>query len=152
MRAGVAGSSPLEGVELAEIVTEIRGLAKLELRGEVAAFTPAPGEQLLPINPARALVVSQGSARALHERIAPLGYRVYDMSGALTALEFSGAVLLSRLTELEPGQLPASGPVARGVAALVEARGGERFRLYVPRAFARYVAEVVVDLARGLTL
>ena len=33
---------------------------------------------------------------------------------------------------------------------MIERRGGERFRLFVPQELGQYVAEVVADMARGL--
>ena len=57
---------------------------------------------------------------------------------------------MRRLTELELGSLPASGSIARGTNALIERRGGERFRLFVPQELGGFVAEVVADLHGGL--
>jgi hypothetical protein len=148
--ARVALASPLDGVDLGGVVSELPQLRKLELRGELRGFEPEAGESLLPLGPGRALVVSEGSALPVRDRISAAGYRVYDMTAALAALEFEGVDLLARLTELGPEQLPATGSIARGTPALIEARGGGRFRLYVARELARCVAEVIVDLARGL--
>lgn len=146
----VALASPLRDVDLRGIVRELPRLRKLEIRGELRGFEPAVDETLLPLAPGRALLVTDGSALVARDRIAAAGYRVYDMTAALTALEFDGADLLARLTELEPDMLPTTGSIARGTPALIEARGAERYRLYVPRELARFVAEVAVDLASGL--
>jgi hypothetical protein len=75
---------------------------------------------------------------------------VYDATAALAGLEVEGARLMRRLTELDLDALPAVGAVARGTPAVIERLDGERFRLFVPQELARYVAEVVNDLAEGL--
>jgi len=132
-----------------EVVLDRSEPSKLEVRGEIGSLEAQGGEQLLPLAPGRALLVTDrpGAAR---ERLAADGFRVYDMSAALATLEFDGEDLLRRLTELDPEQLPAIGSIARGTPALIERRGGERFRLYVPRELGEYVGEVVADLAQGL--
>src|ERR1700691_5236833 len=86
--AGVALASPLRGLDPGAVVTELPLLRKLELRGELRGLQPAAGESLLPLGPGRALVVSEGSALPVRERLSAAGYRVYDMTAALTALEF----------------------------------------------------------------
>jgi hypothetical protein len=83
------------------------------------------------------------------------GYRVYDMTAALAALEVEGENLMRRLTELDLSQLPATGAILRGTPALIERRpaaegGGERFRLYVPQELGQFVAETIVDIRSGL--
>ena len=57
---------------------------------------------------------------------------------------------MRRLTELDLDALPAIGSIARGTPALIERRGGDRFRLFVPQELGHFVAEVVPDMARGL--
>ena len=147
--SGVALGGPL-GAFADPAVAELDGIGKLEVRGDLSAVRAAAREQLLPLGPERALLVVDGPPAVARRRLAKAGLRVYDLSAALTALEFEGRDLLRRLTELEPDQLPATGAIARGTPALVEHRDGDRFRLYVARELARYVAEVVADLARGL--
>jgi len=146
----VALVSPLSRADLGQAVTDVSGLGKLEVRGDVDSLAPADGEQVLPLGPRRALVVTDGPTGQARERLAEAGYRVYDQTAALAALELEGDDLLRRLTELDPATLPAVGAVARGVAAVIEPRGGERYRLYVPQELGHYVAEVVTDAARGL--
>jgi hypothetical protein len=94
--------------------------------------------------------VTDGPPAATRERLAREGFRVYDISSGLAALELEGEDLMRRLTELDLDALPAVGPVARGVRALIERRDGERFRLFVPRELGHFVAEAAIDLARGL--
>jgi len=125
-------------------------LCKLEVRGDVEALEAADGEQVLPLGPGRALVVVEGSPAAARRRLTAGGFRVYDMTAALAALEFEGEDVLRRLTELEPAQLPATGSIAGGTPALVTQREGGRFRVYVPQELGHFVAEVVADLTRGL--
>jgi sarcosine oxidase gamma subunit len=72
------------------------------------------------------------------------------VSGGLAAFEVEGERLLRRLTDLDLSRLPAAGSVARGVAAIVERRGGETFRIFVQQELGHYVVEVVLDLAAGL--
>jgi sarcosine oxidase gamma subunit len=108
----------------------------LEVRGGVPAGS-------VPLGRDRALVVGD----------VPLdlaGYRVYDMSAALVAIEVEGEELMRRLTELDLDALPAVGAVARGTTAVIERLDGERFRLLVPQELAQFVAEFVADAAEGL--
>jgi hypothetical protein len=150
---GVALVSPLRHVLLADeagVVRDVSGLGKLELRGDVDAIEAGPGEQLIRITARRALLVVDGPTAAARGRLTARGLRVYDMSAALAALELEGEDLLRRLTELDPGTLPAIGSVARGTPALIERREGQTFRLFVPQELGHYVAEVVLDAARGL--
>jgi sarcosine oxidase gamma subunit len=118
-------------------------LGKLEVRGGVP-------EGAIPIGPARGLVVVDGDPRAELDRLSAAGYRVYDMSAALTSLEVDGEQLMRRLTELDLDELPAIGAVARGTTAVIERLGPRRFRLHVPQELAQYVADVIADLEAGL--
>jgi hypothetical protein len=127
-------------------VTDVSRLGKLELRGALDGLEPGPGEELLRYAPARALLVAEEPAR----QPAHPGVRVYDMTAALAAFEFDGEDALRRLTDLEPAQLPAAGSIARGTWALVQARGGGLFRVFVPQELGHYVVEVVLDTLRGL--
>lgn len=137
--------SPLARV-LAEPVRDVSSLGKFELRGQVARAQPGPGETLIPISATRALLVTDGAP----PRLVQSGLRVYDVSGALAAFEVEGERLLRRLTDLDLSRLPAAGPVARGVAAIVERRRGETFRIFVQQELGHYVVEVVLDIAAGL--
>ena len=47
--------------------------------------------------------------RAERDRLTAPGYRVYDMTAALAALEVEGEDLMRRLTELDLDALPAIG-------------------------------------------
>lgn len=131
---------------LAEPVRDVSSLGKYELRGAVAAAQPGPGEELIPISATRALLVTGGDP----PRLPQPGLRVYDVSGGLAAFEVEGEQLMRRLTDLDLDLLPAAGPVARGVPALVQRRGGETFRVFVQQDLGHYVVEVVLDIAEGL--
>ena len=144
---GVPFSSPLEHVSG---VVDVSALGKLEVRGELGRLWPEAGEELIPITPARGLLVCDGSPTSAQERLGAAGFRVYDMTSALAGMELRGEQLMRRLTELDLDALPAAGAVARGVPALVERRGADLFRLFVPRELGHYVAEVVRDTAKGL--
>jgi hypothetical protein len=135
--------SPLRHAELGGGVRDVSGRGLLEVRGEIP-------EGALPIGPNRGLLVVDGDVRAVRERLAAEGLRVYDQTAALAALEVQGEDLMRRLTELDLDDLPAIGAVARGVPAVIERRGGERFRLFVPQELGHYVAEVASDAAKGL--
>jgi hypothetical protein len=124
-------------------VTDVSQLGKLEVRGGVP-------EGSIPLGVDRALVIVDGDARAERDRLLDQGYRVYDVTAGLAALEVEGEDLMRRLTELDLDALPAVGSILRGTQALIERRAGDRFRLFVPQELGQFVAETVVDLAAGL--
>jgi hypothetical protein len=137
--------SPLARV-LREPVRDVSELGTFELRGPVATAQPGPGEELIPISATRALLVTSGGP----PRLPQPGLRIYDLSAGLAAFEVEGEQLMRRLTDLDLELLPAAGPVARGVPAIVQRRGGETFRIFVPQDLGHYVVEVVLDIAAGL--
>jgi sarcosine oxidase gamma subunit len=141
--ADVAPVSPLRHV-LSGAFTDVSQLGKLEVRGAVERL------DALPLGPGRGLVVLEGDVREERDRLLAQGYRVYDQTAALAALELEGEDLMRRLTELDLDALPAIGSIARGTTALIERRDGERFRLFVPQELGQFVAEVVNDMAQGL--
>ena len=124
--------------------TDVSQLGKLEVRGDVELL------EAIPLGPGRALLVLEGDVRGERDRLVGQGYRVYDMTAALAALEVEGEDLMRRLTELDLDALPAIGSIARGTTALIERLDGERFRLFVPQELGQFVAEVVTDMTRGL--
>jgi len=105
----------------------------LEVRGGVP-------DGSIPIGPDRALVVGDTAANLD-------GYRVYDMSAALVAIEVESEALLQRVTELT--EFPAAGSILRGVPAVIEPRGSG-FRLFVPQELSQYAAETIDRLRSGL--
>jgi hypothetical protein len=118
---------------LAFLSPESPQLRILEVRGGVP-------DGSIPIGPDRALVVGDGAASLD-------GYRVYDVSAALVAVEVESEALLRRVTELT--EFPAAGSILRGVPAVIERRG-DGFRLFVPQELSQYVVETIEDLRRGL--
>jgi len=146
-------TSPLANVLGAgsSVVRDVSALGKLELRGDVDAVQAGDGEELVVLAPGRALLITQGSPAATRERLSGAGLRVYDLTGSLAGLELEGDALLRRLTDLDLDKLPATGPVARGVPALIQRLGGERFRLLVPQELGHYVCETAIDLAAGVS-
>jgi hypothetical protein len=105
----------------------------LEVRGGVP-------EGSIPIGPDRALVVDD-TATELD------GYRVYDQSAALVAVDVESEALLRRVTELT--EFPSVGSILRGVPAVIERRGNG-FRLFVPQELSQYVIETIDELRSGL--
>jgi hypothetical protein len=105
----------------------------LEVRGGVP-------DGAIPIGPDRALVVGETAADLA-------GYRVYDLSAALVAIEVESVALLRRVTELT--EFPAAGSILRGVPAVIEPRG-DGFRLFVPQELSQYAAETIDELRSGL--
>lgn len=105
----------------------------LEVRGGIP-------DGAIPIGPDRSLVVGDSAADLD-------GYRVYDMSAALVAIEVESEELLRRVTELT--DFPATGSILRGVPAVIEPRGGG-FRLFVPQELSQYAAETIDDLRSRL--
>jgi sarcosine oxidase gamma subunit len=122
---------------------------KLEVRGalnELDAF----GAELVRISPDRAVLFCEPEqTAALAERLVG-ALRIYDVSAAYAGVRVRGAQLLRRVTDLDLDELPAVGALAH-VQALVVADGDETFRVYVPQEYGHYVAEVLIDAARGLT-
>ena len=105
----------------------------LEVRGGVP-------DGSIPIGPDRALVVGETAADLD-------GYRVYDMSAALVAIEIESEALLRRVTELTA--VPAAGSILHGVPAVIESHGNG-FRLFVPQELSQYVAETIEQLRSAL--
>jgi hypothetical protein len=118
---------------LAFLSPESPPLRILEVRGGIP-------EGSIPVGPDRALVVGDDTPGLD-------GYRVYDMSAALVAVEVESEALLRRVTELT--EFPAVGSILRGVPAVIEPRG-DGYRLFVPQELAEYVTETIDDLRNRL--
>jgi hypothetical protein len=130
-------------------ISDISRTGKIELRGDLEELDAGPYE-IVWITPRRALVLCDYDKTAeLHERLRER-FLAIDMTGALAGLEVRGEQLLRRLTDLDLETLPAVGPVAH-VQAIVLRDDEETFRLFFPQEYGHYLAEVVTDLARGLT-
>lgn len=129
-----------------EDVRDLSAMGKLEVRGETDGIEAG---EVVDIAPGRVLVLCEAAETAsLRERLRDR--HVVDVSGSLAGLELTGQRLLRRLTDLEPGSLPAVGAVARVPAIVTGA--GETFRLFFPQEYGDYVAAVVLDAAEGLRL
>lgn len=143
--------SPLERA-LRDAPTGIRDLSrtgKIEVRGDLEELEAGPFE-IVWITPRRALLLCDyDEAAALRERLSAR-FLAVDVTGALAGVEVRGAALMRRLTDLDLDALPAAGPVAH-VQAFVLRDDGETFRLFFPQEYGLYLAEVIVDMAEGLT-
>jgi len=130
----LAGSTGLRDLSL---------LGKVELRGgevpdDVEAIRITPHRVLLLCEPERcAELLETASGLAI------------DLTGALAGIELEGDVLMRRLTDLDPAQLPAAGKVA-GVPAVVTSSGGSRYRIFFAQEVGHSVVEAVRDLQDGL--
>lgn len=118
---------------LSFLAPEAPSLRILEVRGGIPAGS-------IPIGRDRALVVGDTDVNLD-------GYRVYDMSAALVAIEIEGDALLRRITELT--EFPAIGSILRSVPAVIERRG-PAYRLFVPQELSQYARETIDDLRSGL--
>jgi hypothetical protein len=146
-----AWRSPLERA-LREAPAGIRDLSrtgKIEVRGDLEEL-PAGTFEIVWITPRRALLLCDyDEAAALREEFSER-FLAIDVTGALAGLEVRSAALMRRLTDLDLEALPTAGPVAH-VQAFVLRDEGETFRLFFPQEYGHYLAEVVVDMAEGLT-
>jgi len=129
-------------------IEDVSRTGLLEVRGDLSGLD-ADGCEVVKLTPERALVlcswerVGNAHARLRQE------FHVTDLSAGWAGLSLRGEALLRRLTDLDPAALPAVGAVAH-VQALVLRDDEETFRLFFPQEYGHYVAEVVVDVARGV--
>ncbi len=134
-------ADPALGIEDISLST-----GKLEVRGELDELDVEA--ELVRITPKRALVLCPvEDSDALRSRLADRGLFVVDRWGALAGLRVTREHVMRRLTDLDLDGLPATGAVAH-VRALV-LRDGEGFRIFFPQEYGHYLAEVVVDAAKG---
>jgi hypothetical protein len=122
---------------------------KVEVRGAVDLVRPLVGEELIRFSPRRALLLLDGDAVPVVDRLRADGVFAYDATAALAGLAFEGEQVARRLTDLDLDDLPAAGTFAKIGAVLVRDEG-DRFRAYVPQELGHYVAEVVLDGIEGL--
>lgn len=122
---------------------------KVELRGDVDLVQTLPGEELIRFSPRRALLLLEGEAPPVVERLREEGLHAYDVTGALAGLAFEGEQVARRVTDLDLDRLPAAGSFAKIGAVLVRDEG-ERFRAYFPQELGHYVTEVVLDAIEGV--
>ena len=142
--------SPLERAlaHAPEGIADVSRTAVLEVRGDVGGLDVADAE-VVRLTPERALVLCDWERAGGTRDELGRGLHVTDLSAGWAGLTLRGETLLQRLTDLAPAALPAVGAVAH-VQALVLFDGAESFRLFFPQEYGHYVAEVVVDAARGV--
>jgi sarcosine oxidase gamma subunit len=129
-------------------IRDISRTGKIEVRGEIGELE-IEGAEAFWITPRRALVIcdydkTAGIREALRER-----FLAVDVTAALAGLEVRGERLMRRLTDLDLENLPAPGPIAH-VQAVVLRDADETFRIFFPQEYGDYLAEVIVDAAKGL--
>ncbi len=144
--------SPLERA-LADAPAGFEDLSRtgmLDVRGELNGLGSG-GADLVQMTPERALVLCPfDEVGELRRRLAGEGRLVVDVSAAWAGLGIPGdETLFRRVTDADPGRLPAVGSVAH-VRTILLRPDNETFRLYFPQEYADYVAEVLIDAARGL--
>jgi len=123
----------------------------VEIRGDLDLVQPLAAEELVRLSPRRGYLFTADDPADAAERLRAQGVLAYDATGALAGLAVEGERLMSRLTDLDLGRLPAAGPFAR-VPAVVLRDEGDRFRVYVPQELGHYVAEAVLDAVAGLSM
>jgi hypothetical protein len=132
-----------------DLVRDLSLDGKVEVRGAVNGLELLRGEKLIRLSPRRALLLVDGDAVPVVERLRGQGLLAFDTTGALAGLAFEGEQVARRLTDLDLEKLPAAGAFAKIGAVLVRDEG-ERFRVYFPQELGHYVAEVVLDAIEGL--
>lgn len=153
---GVRLVSPLEralaGIDPGR-VRDHSHLGKLEVRGDVSALEPAPGDRFHRIGPRHGLYLHEGPTGDLRDSLGGRGFAVIDQTAAYAAFEVHGDDLLRRLTDLDLEALPASGLVAR-VRGIVtksdEGADGGAFVVFVAQEHGHYACEAVLDALEGL--
>jgi sarcosine oxidase gamma subunit len=129
-------------------VEDISHTGKLEVRGDVAAISDG---EVVRLTPTRALVLCPWELTTpLRARLRSDGLHVVDVTAGYAGLRVQGKALLRRLTDLDPTELPAAGAVAH-IQGIVLRDDEESFRIFLPQEYSDYLAEVVLDAARGLT-
>jgi sarcosine oxidase gamma subunit len=129
-------------------IADISLTGKLDVRGEVGSLKTRALE-IVRLTPERALVLCDFTKTA--EVRAKLSERFYvvDLSATLAGLQIRGETLMRRLTDLDLDNLPAVGALAH-VQAYVLRDDAETFRIFFPQEYGHYLAEVVIDAAKGV--
>lgn len=138
----------LAGVDPARVL-DLSHLGKLEVRGDVDALEPEPGDDFHRLGARHGLYVHDGPTSSLRAELRERGFYVVDQTAAYAALEIRGEDLLRRLTDLDPAALPTAGILAR-VTAVVARGAGDAFVIFVAQEHGHYVAEAVLDALEGL--
>ena len=122
---------------------------KVDLRGDLARFEPADGDELVRLTPRRGILFPADGALPAVQRARAAGLLAWDVSGALAGMALEGERLLRRLTDLDLDALPTAGSFA-GVHGILVRDEGERFRAYFPQELGHSVCEIVLDAQDGL--
>lgn len=132
-----------------EVVRDLSLEGVVEIRGNVDAFLPAAGEELLRLSPRRAFLFTDEDPPEAVARVREAGALGYDATGALAGMAIANKQVLRRLTDLDLERIPTAGPFAR-VSALFRRGADGWVRVYVQQELGHYVAEAVVDAIAGL--
>jgi hypothetical protein len=131
------------------VVRDVSLEAVVEIRGNVDAFVPVAGEELVRLSPRRAFLFTDEDPLDVIARARETGALAYDATGALAGLAIADARVLRRLTDLDLARIPTAGPFAR-VTALFRRDTDGWVRVYVQQELGHYVAEAVLDAIAGL--
>jgi hypothetical protein len=121
----------------------------VEIRGDVDAVTPDPGEELVRLSPRRGFLFTDDDPADVAERLRAGGARAYDATGALAGIAIASEQAMRRLTDLDLEQVPTAGSFAR-VTALVRRGADGWFHVHVQQELGHYVAEAVLDAVAGV--
>ena len=139
----------LEGADPA-LVRDLSLEGVVELRGDVDSIAAGAGEELVKLSPRRGFLFTGDDPAEVCERIrSGGGVLAFDATGALSGIAIASEQVLRRLTDLDLEQIPTAGPFARVTA--IFRRGEDGWcHVYVQQELGHYVAEAVLDAARGL--
>lgn len=129
-------------------IEDVSRTGKLEVRGDLTSFDQE-GTELVRITAERGFVLCAWELTGEVRKRLEARFPTFDVTAAYAGLRVRGEQILRRVTDLDPERLPAIGALAH-VQALVLRDDAETFRVFVPQEYGHYVAEVVLDAARGL--
>jgi hypothetical protein len=135
--------------DIQRLVRDVSLEGVVEIRGNVDAFVPGAGEQLVRLSPRRAFLFTDEDPLDVIARAREAGALAYDATGALAGLAIADERVLRRLTDLDLAGIPTAGPFAR-VTALFRRDADGWVRVYVQQELGHYVAEAVLDAIAGL--
>ena len=135
--------------DIRHLVRDVSLEGIVEVRGNVDAFVPVAGEELLRLSPRRAFLFTDEDPLGAVARAREAGALAYDATGALAGIAIANEQVLRRLTDLDLERIPTAGPFAR-VPALFRRDADGWICVYVQQELGHYVAEAVVDAIAGL--
>jgi hypothetical protein len=145
-------TSPLRRALEAADPQQVRDLSLesiVEVRGDVGAVTPEPGEVLLRLSSGRGFLFTEADPVTVVERLRAGGALAYDATGAYAGIAVASEQVMRRLTDLDLDSIPTAGPFAH-VTALLRRGVDGWFHVYVHQELGHYVAEAVLDAIAGL--